>query len=177
MTPAGYAGFGYSFSSPLYEPYRKVHNMKVIHVAGVTYEDYTYPVLFELGTSWLYQRRLSGLRDAPGPGQVFEDIFRERIFERCGMTSSSFYPTELIASRMMEMTPRHEGKVVRALSRPGDGHGYGPGQHWPRAHGGRRPVRHREGLPLVPATRARFRGPRQPRAAHLGQVVPRGIRI
>lgn len=86
----------------------------------MTYDDYALPVVFEPGTAWLYGINVdwAGAVVHRVLGKSLEDIYQERIFKPCGMTSCSFYPTENIASRLMEMTAR-DGPNGKVISLPG----------------------------------------------------------
>jgi methyl acetate hydrolase len=98
-------GLSYDFSSEKVGKWRAQNNKPSLLAVGATVDTYVQPLAFEPGTSFAYSIGIdwAGWLVERITGQTLEDYFQQNIFEPCGMTSTSFYPTEDILSRMMSM--------------------------------------------------------------------------
>nr|XP_031858552.1 uncharacterized protein CI109_006075 [Kwoniella shandongensis]KAA5525624.1 hypothetical protein CI109_006075 [Kwoniella shandongensis] len=83
-------------------------------------ESYSQPLFAEPGTRWQYSVGIdwAGILISRVTGKSLEDLFKEKIFEPCGMKSTSFYPTDDIKSRLMTCCERDKDGKVRALDAP-----------------------------------------------------------
>lgn len=73
---------------------------------GATEECYLFPLTFNPGTAWAYGVGLdwAGILISRVTGKTIEEQYKQAIFDKAGMTSTSFYPTEDIKRRLVRMT-------------------------------------------------------------------------
>lgn len=83
----------------------------------------TTPLLHDPGERWTYGTSMDwmGLIVAAVRGQRLDEVFRERIYAPCGMTSTSFDPTPDMRSRLATPHRRNrDGEIVATRATPPD---------------------------------------------------------
>ncbi|KAI5480308.1 hypothetical protein MNV49_001267 [Pseudohyphozyma bogoriensis] len=111
---------GYDWNSPHMARWRKEHNKGLGLGPNASIADLNQPLNFEPGTQWRYSIGIDWAGELLSRvyGKSLEEIFKEHIFAPCGMTSTSFYPTEALKSRMMNVATRDEEGAIVATTEP-----------------------------------------------------------
>ncbi|KAK4703820.1 hypothetical protein P7C70_g2387, partial [Phenoliferia sp. Uapishka_3] len=132
------AGLAYDFNSPLMLRWKTEHHTPTQFSADTTIESIIHPLLYEPGTKWHYSDSIdwAGALLSRVTGKSLEEYFKSEIFSRCGMTSTSFFPTEELKSRMMEVCGRDADGKTFALIPPAMGREMDPTKVGPFLAGG-----------------------------------------
>jgi methyl acetate hydrolase len=106
--------------------------------ASATEDTIKQPILFEPGTDWKYSIGLdwAGVLLTRVSGQSLEEYFKSNIFDKCGMTSTSFFPTQDLKSRMMKVCERNSDGSLRPEAAPTMGREMDAGKVGPFLSGG-----------------------------------------
>lgn len=99
-------GFGYDFFNENYLRLAEEHGQP--SVTTCTMDSLKTPLLFDPGTKWEYGSNIDWV------GQVVEaltgkrlgEVFQDQIFSACGMTDTSFTPTQAMEPRVAEIHAR-----------------------------------------------------------------------
>ncbi|ORY32004.1 beta-lactamase/transpeptidase-like protein [Naematelia encephala] len=113
------AGMVYQFNSPDVDRWRKEHSSPSIFAPDTPIEAFTQPLEFEPGTRWKYSLSIDWAAFVISrlQNRSLEDIFREDIFNPCGIHSMSFYPTDTIRERLMKVCSRDaDGRVIASAT-------------------------------------------------------------
>lgn len=109
------SGCGYAVVNPLLGRWEQENKILSWVRPGATVESIATPILFEPGTKFQYGVGIdwAGFVVMSVTGNSLEEYFKENIWGPCGMTSTSFYPTDDIKSRLMHMCGRDaEGNIT-----------------------------------------------------------------
>ncbi|KAL8286141.1 hypothetical protein RQP46_004629 [Phenoliferia psychrophenolica] len=128
------AGMAYEFNSPLIARWRKENNPGNMLGPHATVDHLVQPLIYEPGLAWNYSTGIdwAGILLSRATNKSLEDRYQSEVFARCGMTSTSFFPTEDIKSRLMAMCTRRgeDGKIILlegvAMGRAMDANEVGP---------------------------------------------------
>jgi methyl acetate hydrolase len=109
------SGLAYPFISPLAGEWHAKHNIPSMFAANADLVSVTQPLLFAPGTGWCYSQGLdwAGILVERVTNQNLEEYFRQNIFEPCGITSMTFYPSDRVKSRLLPLSARDEaGRLI-----------------------------------------------------------------
>lgn len=99
---------GYDWVSPLLGRWCSERQIKPMLTANTPISSFLYPLLSEPGTRYAYSPgyEWAGFLVSRVTGLSLEEYFQKYIFEPCGMSDTSFYPSSDYARRRMEMVAR-----------------------------------------------------------------------
>ncbi|KAK8858905.1 hypothetical protein IAR55_003136 [Kwoniella newhampshirensis] len=117
------SGMAYGFNSPDIVRWNKEHGTPGMVSADASVESFRQPLIFEPGTKWNYSIGLdwAGILISRLTGKSLEALYKEKIFQPCGMKSTSFYPTDDIKARMMTCCTRDASGKIIPMSTPAMG--------------------------------------------------------
>lgn len=97
---------GYTFNSPNLQRWTQETSHPSFLSANAGVDSYAYPLISEPSTKWHYSVGIdwAGILVIRLSGMTLGEYMRKNIFEPCGMSSTTFIPTEDIKKREMRVT-------------------------------------------------------------------------
>lgn len=110
------AGMTYSHSEESLAKWSKLNPLPTLFSPLADINILCTPLMYQPGTSWRYSHSIDwvGIIVERISGLTLEDYMRKNIFEPCGITTMTFYPTAAIKANKMGMCHRDAGGNVAA---------------------------------------------------------------